>query len=200
VVLGALGHALPGKVPAEGAACNWGLQLRGERPAAVDGVDGVKGATGDAASRSFEILFFNAGGSGARPDSDGLSATAFPSGIRAIPAEICEAVAPIVIWRKELLPGSGGAGRQRGGLGQRVEVATVDGSTFQFFAVFDRVQHPARGRDGGEDGAPGWVGLASGTPLRSMGLQTVPAGEILRIDVPGGAGLGLPAGRLAGVP
>ncbi len=186
VVLGALANALPGRIPAEGAACNWGLQLRGTRP-----VDAGAGES----KRPFEILFFNAGGSGARPASDGLSATAFPSGIRAIPVEICETAAPIVIWRKELLPGSGGAGKHRGGLGQRVEVSTVDGSSFQFFGIFDRVQHPARGRDGGSDGAPGWVGLTSGASLRSMGLQSIPAGEVLRIDVPGGAGLGKPSER-----
>lgn len=183
VVLGALSQAMPGALPAEGAACNWGLQLRGQRH------------TGEGRQQPFEILFFNAGGSGARADSDGLSATCFPSGIRAIPVEICENFAPIVIWRKELLPGSGGAGRQRGGLGQRVEVATRDGAEFQFFGLFDRVKNPARGKDGGGDGAPGWVGLASGQTLNSLGLQTVPAGEVLRIDVPGGAGYGSPKER-----
>nr|WP_232532995.1 MULTISPECIES: hydantoinase B/oxoprolinase family protein [Ramlibacter] len=189
VVLAALAGAMPGRIPAEGAACNWGLQLRGGPAVArAAGSEGCK-------VPPFEILFFNAGGSGARPASDGLSATAFPSGIRAIPVEVCESAAPIVIWRKELLPGSGGAGRFRGGLGQRVEVATLDGSPFQVFGIFDRVRNPARGRDGGDDGAPGWVGLASGQALRSMGLQTVPAGEVLRIDVPGGAGLGPAAQR-----
>lgn len=186
IALGALAQALPGRIPAEGAACNWGLQLRG---GATDG-----NASGPAAP-PFEILFFNAGGSGARPAGDGLSATAFPSGIRAIPVEICETAAPIVIWRKELLPDSGGAGRFRGGLGQRVEVGTLDGSPFQVFGIFDRVRNPARGRDGGHDGQPGWVGLASGVTLRSMGLQTVPGGAVLRIDVPGGAGFGDPAER-----
>ncbi len=184
VVLGALAHALPGRMPAEGAACNWGLQLRGER-----------GQPGGEPQPPFEILFFNAGGSGARPASDGLSATCFPSGIRAIPVEICENFAPIVIWRKELLPASGGAGRLRGGLGQRVEVSTRDGRAFQFFGLFDRVRNPARGRDGGADGAPGWVGLVSGRALQSLGLQTVPAGEVLRIDVPGGGGYGPPEER-----
>ncbi len=188
VVLGALAHALPGRMPAEGAACNWGLQLRGERG------ERRQGGSGDT-REPFEILFFNAGGSGARPDSDGLSATCFPSGIRAIPVEICETFAPIVVWRKELLPASGGAGRLRGGLGQRVEVSTRDGAAFQFFGLFDRVRNPARGRDGGEDGAPGWVGLVSGRALQSLGLQTVPAGEVLRIDVPGGGGYGAPTER-----
>ena len=187
--LGALALALPGRIPAEGAACNWGLQLRGG-PA----VSAAAGSA-DLTTEPFEILFFNAGGTGARPLSDGLSATAFPSGIRAIPVEICEGAVPVVIWRKELLPDSGGAGRQRGGLGQRVEVGTLNGAPFQVFGIFDRVRNPARGRDGGADGRPGWVGLQSGEPLRAMGLQTVPAGAVLRIDVPGGAGLGDPAER-----
>lgn len=181
VVLGALSGAMPDSVPAEGAACNWGLQLRGHHSSEQP--------------QGFEILFFNSGGSGARPDSDGLSATCFPSGIRSIPVEICESVAPIVIWKKELLPGSGGAGKWRGGLGQRVEVSTRDGSSFQFFGLFDRVRNPARGRHGGMDGAPGWVGLTTGKALKSLGLQTVPAGEVLRIDVPGGAGFGCAEAR-----
>ncbi len=131
VVLGCLADIMPDLVPAEGASCNWGLQLRGI-----------------AERRPFNILFFNAGGTGARPSQDGLSATSFPSGIRSIPVEICETVAPIVIHRKELID-SGGKGRYRGGLGQRVEVGTIDGSPFELFAVFDRVDHPARGRAGG---------------------------------------------------
>ena len=180
VVLGALAHALPGRIPAEGAACNWGLQLRG---------------TAAAGGEAFEILFFNAGGSGARSHRDGLSATAFPSGIRSIPVEICEAAAPIVIWRKELRPDSGGAGRSRGGLGQRVEVSTIDGTPFEVFGIFDRVRHPARGRDGGASGSPGWIGLTSGESLKSMGLQAVPAGATLRIDVPGGGGFGAASER-----
>ena len=80
----------------------------------------------------------------ARPSRDGLSATAFPSGIRAIPVEICETVAPILIRRKELRPGSGGAGRHRGGDGQTVEVSTIDGSPFELFAVFDRIDKIGR--------------------------------------------------------
>jgi len=173
VVLGCLADILPELVPAEGASCNWGLQLRGS-----------------AEQRPFNILFFNAGGTGARPSRDGLSATSFPSGIRSIPVEICETVAPILIHRKELIDGSGGAGQYRGGLGQRVEVGTIDGSPFELFAVFDRVEHPARGRAGGESGAPGRVETVSGKMLQAKGLQEIPAGESVRIDTPGGGGFG----------
>ena len=178
LVLGCLADILPELVPAEGAACNWGVQLRG-----------------NAEGRPFEILFFNAGGAGARPSRDGLSATAFPSGIRSIPVEICETVAPIVIHRKELRPGSGGSGRFRGGLGQSVEVSTIDGSAFQLFAVFDRVDNPASGRAGGADGAAGRLATRNGRPLRAKGLQDIPAGDGVRLDLPGGGGFGPPAAR-----
>lgn len=178
LVLGCLADVLPDLVPAQGSSCNWGLQLRGR-----------------ADNRPFDILFFNAGGSGARPSRDGLSATAFPSGIRSIPVEICETAAPIVIRRKELRPDSGGAGRWRGGLGQHVEVTTIDGSEFQLFAVFDRVANAARGSKGGEDGVPGRVTTFSGQQLRSKGLQTIPEGDGVCIDLPGGGGFGAPADR-----
>lgn len=180
VVLGCLADVLPDLIPAEGAACNWGLQLRG-----------------NAANRPFDILFFNAGGVGARPSCDGLSATSFPSGIRSIPVEICETFAPIVIHRKELIPGTGGEGTYRGGLGQRVEVGTIDGSAFQLFAVFDRVDFPARGRGGGDAGAPGRVETLSGRKLRAKGVQAIPAADGVRIDTPGGGGYGPAASREA---
>ncbi len=179
LVLGCCAELLPELIPAEGAACNWGLQLRG---------------TG---ARPFNILFFNAGGAGARPSRDGLSATAFPSGIRSISVEICEQVAPIVIHRKELRPDSGGDGRWRGGLGQRVEAGSRDGSAFELFAVFDRVLHPARGRAGGGDGAAGRVELDTGESLRPKGQQMIPAGRHVRLDLPGGGGFGPPAQRPA---
>ena len=174
LVLGCLAEILPGVVPAEGASCNWGLQLRGH-----------------AAGQGFNMLFFNAGGAGARPTRDGLSATAFPSGIRSVPVEICETAAPILIRRKELRPGSGGAGRYRGGLGQSVEVTTIDGSPFELLAVFDRVDNPARGRAGGGDGAPGIVTTFSGKRLRAKGRQDIAAGDGVRVDLPGGGGCGV---------
>jgi 5-oxoprolinase (ATP-hydrolysing)/N-methylhydantoinase A len=175
LVLGCLADVLPDLVPAEGAGSNWGLQLRGR-----------------AEGRPFDILFFNAGGAGARPSRDGLSATAFPSGIRSIPVEICETVAPILIREKQLRPGSGGVGRHRGGDGQCVEVTTLDGSPFDLFAVFDRIDNPARGRAGGADGAPGRVTTSRGLNLRGKGRQTIAPGDGVRIELPGGGGFGEP--------
>ncbi|WP_026224623.1 hydantoinase B/oxoprolinase family protein [Methyloversatilis thermotolerans] len=181
LVFGCLDQALPGRVPAEGSSCLWSVQLRGRRSGHV--------------ADTFETVFFNSGGSGARPDRDGLDATAFPSGVRAMPVEVTEHGAPIVIWKKELRPDSGGAGRHRGGLGQSVEVAMRDGSGFEVLAMYERVATPARGRAGGGDGAAGVVRLASGKTLRAKGLQAIPAGDRLVLELPGGAGLGDPALR-----
>jgi N-methylhydantoinase B len=55
--------------------------------------------------------------------------------------------------------------------------------------------HPARGALGGQAGAGGALGLASGPSLRAKGRQLVPAGERLVVHTPGGGGLGDPARR-----
>ena len=70
-----------------------------------------------------------------------------------MPIEATEHTGPIVIWRKELRPDSGGDGEFRGGLGQIIEIEAAAGHEFDFSAMFDRVNHPAKGRDGGQNGA-----------------------------------------------
>ncbi len=192
VVLGCFAKIDEAAIPAEGASCIWGIQARGGPE-----IGAAPGANRDAEARSFDVLFFNSGGSGARSRDDGLSATAFPSGVRALPVEAIETRAPVVVWKKELRPDSGGAGAARGGLGQTVEVGTRDGAPFAVFAMFDRVDNPARGRSTGDPGAAGKVARADGTPLRAKGRQIVPAGDRLRIDLPGGGGHGDPLSRPA---
>ena len=182
LVLGALAKALPGQVLAEGAAALWNIHISA-RPA------------NGAAGRRAEILMFNSGGMGARPGLDGLSATAFPSGVMTMPIEATEQTGPIVVWRKELRPDSGGDGQYRGGLGQIIEIAALPGHEFDFSAMFDRVSHAARGRDGGASGAPGVVALDDGTKMKPKGWQHVPAGRKLVLHLPGGGGYGAPAKR-----
>ena len=137
-----------------------------------------------------EVLLFNSGGAGARSKLDGLNATAFPSGVHSMSIEATEHVGPVIFWRKELRDGSGGAGQFRGGLGQVVEISPIEGHEIYFNAMFDRVDHPARGREGGENGAPGAVLLDDGTVLSSKGRQHVPAGRRLILRLPGGGGYG----------
>lgn len=182
VVLGALAKAIPSRTPAEGASCLYLPVLLGGRSIGGAGED-------------FIVNPFYTGGAGARPEKDGLSCTAFPSGVRNTPVEINEAAAPIIIWRKEYRIDSGGAGRLRGGLGQSLEFAHADGAAFAVSKMFDRTRHPARGRDGAAAGAVGAARLSDGTPLRGMGRQMIPAGARLVIETPGGGGIGAPIDR-----
>ena len=180
-VYGALDQILPGVVPAEGAGClcNFQVSLRPRSD----------GPAPDGTMRS-EVLTFNSGGSGARPEHDGLNATAFPSGVMTMPIEATEHAGPVIIWRKELRPDSGGAGKQRGGLGQFMEVGAREGHEFDFQAMFDRVDHPARGRRGGQEGAPTTIARDDGAAMRGKGKQFVPHGRRVLLAFPGGAGYG----------
>jgi N-methylhydantoinase B len=186
LIFGCLQQALPGRIPAEGSSCLWIVQLRGKLP---------EDQVAQTESGTFETVFMASGGSGARAAQDGLDATAFPSGVKAMPVEVIESTSPIVLWRKELRPDSGGVGGRRGGVGQVIEVASRDGQPFQVFAMFERVTHPAAGRDGGLPGASGVVRLASGGTLRSKGVQEVPGGDRLVLETAGGGGIGSPSER-----
>ena len=189
LVMGCLHGAVPDRVAAEGASCLWNPPLRGG--GSVSG----QSRPNRPVLPDFEVITFNSGGTGARPTLDGLDATAFPSGVRTMPVEATESIAPIVIWRKELRPGSGGTGRSRGGLGQIMEIAGRDDLEFACNAIFDRVANAPRGRDGGGNGAPGRVTLKSGATLRTKGFQIIPDGERLILELPGGGGMGDPKTR-----
>ncbi len=189
LMMGCLHQAVPDRVAAEGSSCLWNPPLRGG--SSVSGqARGNRRVLPD-----FEVITFNSGGTGARPTRDGLDGTAFPSGVRTMPVEATENVAPVVFWKKELRPDSGGPGRTRGGFGQIMEIGTKGELEFAVNAVFDRVAHPPKGRDGGGEGAGGRVALASGATLRAKGFQVIPDGERLLLSLPGGGGMGDPMAR-----
>ena len=185
-VYDAFDKIVPGLVPAEGAGCLCNFQVslrpRTDAPAPED-------------ARRSEVLTFNSGGSGARPDHDGLNATAFPSGVMTMPIEATEHAGPVIIWRKELRPDSGGAGKTRGGLGQYMEVGAQEGHEFDIQAMFDRVEHPARGRRGGGAGAPTMIAQDDGSAMNGKGKQFVAHGRRVVMAFPGGAGYGDPSER-----
>ena len=185
-VFNAFDKIVPGLVPAEGAGCLCNFQVslrpRTDAPAPVD-------------ARRSEVLTFNSGGSGARPEYDGLNATAFPSGVMTMPVEATEHAGPVIIWRKELRPDSGGTGKQRGGLGQFMEVGAREGHEFDIQAMFDRVDHPAQGRRGGGSGAPTTISQDDGSKMNGKGKQFVPHGRKVMMAFPGGAGYGDPKDR-----
>ncbi|MEM6387572.1 MAG: hydantoinase B/oxoprolinase family protein [Pseudomonadota bacterium] len=185
-VYDAFDKIVPGLVPAEGAGCLCNFQVslrpRSDAPAPAD-------------ARRTEVLTFNSGGSGARPEHDGMNATAFPSGVMTMPIEATEHAGPVIIWRKELRPDSGGAGKTRGGLGQFMVVGAQEGHEFDIQAMFDRAEHPARGRRGGQNGAPTTIAQDDGTAMRVKGKQFVPHGRKVVMAFPGGAGYGDPSER-----
>ena len=221
VAFGCLARALPGRIPAESAGSIWVLPFAGagsdtggagrsdgsDDSGSTDDPDGPGGSPGSPGSGGsggaggangsrFNVMNVGMGGIGARPGKDGLSVTAFPSGVGAIPVEVTESESPLVFWRKEFLPDSGGAGAFRGGLGQVVEVGSTERHPFTVSAAtFDRMRNPARGRDGGRPGRHGTARLASGPRFDDKAVHTIPPGDRLVVELPGGGGLGDPRRR-----
>lgn len=184
LIFRALAAVVPDRIMAEGSANLWNTQFHGYH------ADGSR----------FNLLFFNAGGTGARTGADGLSSTAYPSGISGTPVEIIESRSPLVVLEKSLRTDSGGAGEHRGGLGHRLVISgRRTNRAFSFSPFFDRVKFPARGLSGGNDGATGQYYLrhSDGTIEKPNPKETIyvdPAAE-LWIELPGGGGLGDPSHR-----
>jgi N-methylhydantoinase B len=176
-VFGALARIVPERILAEGAGNIWLTTVRGQ------GRD------------RFVTVFFAAGGTGARPTKDGLSATSFPSGIATAPVEVIETTSPLVIRRKELRTDSGGPGKFRGGLGQTIEVEVRTGEPFVVSALSDRFRFAAQGYLGGQPGARAGFRTTLGTRPNPKLSQSLPAGTGFTLDLPGGGGFFSPADR-----
>jgi N-methylhydantoinase B/oxoprolinase/acetone carboxylase alpha subunit len=189
VVFGCLRQAIPDGVPAEGTSCLWNVRLMGGHGRVEADPALLRRAT------LYTITSFHSGGTGARPHQDGLSATAFPSGVRNVPVEITEAMAPVLILRKEYRTDSGGIGTYRGGLGQVMEIESAEAMPFAIATTYDRIDHPPRGADGGGNGAAGRVRTISGRVLSGKGHLSIAADDRLIVEMPGGAGYGDPAVR-----
>ena len=190
LVLGCLAQAMPGKVLAESAGALWTISLSG------------------AGETPFTSLNVALGGMGARPTADGLSTTAFPSGVGAVPVEAAEVAAPLVYHSKEFVPDTGGVGKYRGGLAQRIEISSRLNEKMNLSAAaFERLTTGPAGRQGGGDGACGQVfitnsagestGQSTGQSRKvtDKGNYQVPAGERVILQTPGGGGFGDPAAR-----
>ena len=169
-VFGALEPVLPGRVIAEGAGGIWLTTVRG------------------AGARRFVGVFFSAGGTGARPTADGLSTTAFPSGVASSPIEVIETTSPLVIRRKEFRRDSGGPGRYRGGLGQVIEVEVRTGEPYVVSTLSDRFTQAAGGYAGGRPGARAGFRTSTGVRRSPKLSMTLPAGATFTLELPGGGG------------
>ena len=178
-LLSALAEIVPDQVIANGSAGLWNTMM--------DGMDENGG--------EFAYIFFSAGGMGAAHDRDGLSATAFPSGIMGVPVEAIETAAPLLMHRRELRPDSGGPGRFRGGLGQVMEMEIITGAPANHSCMYDRTGHPAAGLLGGEPGAAGAVRLSDGGQPHPKSHYVLQPGQRVILELPGGGGYGRPSER-----
>jgi N-methylhydantoinase B len=176
----ALADVLPDRVMAE---CGGAPTMR----ALFSGLD----QNGD----RFSQVLFASGGMGACPHRDGLPTTAFPTNVGAGSIEAYESVAPLLVWRKQLRPDSGGAGRFRGGLGQEAEIEVRTPAAVRLSLLSDRSDHPAQGLLGGGPGAPAVIEIDDGTKPHPKSRTGVETGRRVTLLYPGGGGFGDPKQR-----
>jgi N-methylhydantoinase B len=146
-----------------------------------------------AAGEPFRIHMLPNGGKGALPAADGLPTTAFPYNGTITPTEIVENTAPLLVEEKSLRCDSGGPGQQRGGLGQRLVIRSLNPSPVTAFLRPDKLHHPAVGLCGGGNGGPGEAHFR-GEPMPLQAL-TMESGDRLEMLLPGGGGYGSPLKR-----
>ncbi|EMA44686.1 hydantoinase B/oxoprolinase family protein [Halococcus saccharolyticus] len=182
VIFAALADAAPETVPAAGQGTMNNLVV-GSR----------SGADGDDPDDGFTYYETIGGGAGGRPNGDGMDGVQVGmTNTLNTPIEALEAAYPLCVERYALRPGSGGAGRYRGGLGiERVVTLGVDATVS---LLTERRRVAPRGIDGGEDGATG-ENLIDGETVPAKTTQDVAAGTEVIVRTPGGGGHGDPAER-----
>jgi len=165
VVLSAFGQALP--VPAQGQGTMNNLTLGSDR---------------------FTYYETVGGGQGACPDADGPSAVHVAmSNTLSTPAEALELAYPLRVERHELRLGSGGRGEHSGGDGVVRELRVLEDCRLSL--VGERRRHTPKGARGGEAGLPG-RNLLNGEELPAKTTRSLRAGDIVRVETPGGGGFG----------
>jgi N-methylhydantoinase B len=160
--------------------------LAGARPVPAQGQGTMNNLT--LAGEGFTYYETLGGGQGACPDADGPSAIHVAmSNTLNTPIEALETEFPLRVRELALRRGSGGAGLHRGGDGLVRELEAL--APMRYTLIGERRRHRPRGRDGGEDGAPGGDYL-NGERLPSKSEGTLKEGDRLRIETPGGGGSG----------
>ncbi len=160
--------------------------LGGARPVPAQGQGTMNNLT--LANEEFTYYETLGGGQGACPDADGPSAIHVAmSNTLNTPVEALESEFPLRVRELSLRRDSGGVGEHRGGDGIVRELEAL--APMRFSLISERRRHQPRGRDGGEDGVPG-RNLHNDTPLPGKSEGELAPGDTLRIETPGGGGLG----------
>ncbi|MFN8526365.1 MAG: hydantoinase B/oxoprolinase family protein [Chloroflexota bacterium] len=153
--------------------------------------------------RQYYAHFFDGGGMGAGASADGSAALIFPSSASNVPIEMFEVAAPVLMREKELLADSGGAGRHRGGLGQRISFSRLPGWKNPVICNFwaHRMRVPPFGLGGGESAFPSRVYI-DGQELsreeflhKTEGFPLTDDQTVCTSDIAGGGGFGPPSER-----
>lgn len=142
----------------------------------------------------FAVHMLPHGGLGATKDADGWLPAAYPHNSTVTPTEIVERQCPAVMTEKVLLTDSGGAGRRRGGLGQRISLRCTAEKPVLLTVRPDLLKFPAPGLDGGGFGMRGKVEHNGESLTRFRPIPWHPGDEIV-LTVPGGGGFGDPRER-----
>jgi N-methylhydantoinase B len=161
----------------------------------------IIGGRSTSAGKGYVQYELVAGGGGARAGKDGNAATTVnQSNAKIAPIEIIESEFPTRLVRFELIRDSGGPGQFRGGLGVRREYLNLADARFSIRSM--RHVIPPHGMAGGRDGRPGdiWINpdtdRAKRLPSRYADYP-LKAGDVFRLDTPGGGGYGNPLARPA---
>jgi len=129
------------------------------------------------------------GGQGARAELDGLDTLSFPSNCKVTAIEMFELAVPVLTECKELIPDSGGAGKFRGGLGQRSVLRNRGKAPMRVYLASERTRHACFGVVDGQDGRRGAV-LKNGEPHFPKGKAVLQPGDRITMETPGGGGWG----------
>ncbi len=178
LVFGALHRVIPDKVMAGAGSPLWAITQSGVRE------DG----------RPYTNVFFFNGGMGATTHKDGEHVLSWPSNISSTPVEVAERNSPLFVHHKRMRPGSGGAGRFRGGLGQDILLESRSERPIVVSFMAERTKYPAPGFAGGQDGGLGDVKL-NGRAIDHRKQYVLKLGDRVLVSTPGGAGYGRAARR-----
>ncbi|WP_341911074.1 hydantoinase B/oxoprolinase family protein [Ferrovibrio terrae] len=153
--------------------------------------------------RRWVMFSFFGGGHGGHPQGDGLNHGNAPISMATIPPlEILEAAYPVMFTEWSLRPDSGGAGRNRGGLGAVYEIELLEEEA-DLFLFGERGKYAPPGVLGGKPALRNRFvypkdGKGVEPPMVSkLHDVTLKKGDRIRLETPGGGGYGPAAERTA---